>query len=381
MFALSAKFEKLITYNRHLFLPALIFAFAIIGFLGKQSYQPSTLLTFHWVFYICSFVGLLILLYYNQSKPVFFIISMVLSYLVINNLKSTLGHNYTNSDYYLLLCILLPINLALFFFIPDGRLLNKKNLYFLFFILAEVSLIEKVNIPFSITYAHYTILSLFVVAILIMFFKNISIGKITPTYLFFASLCIAFGIYFSDNNYSLPIFFGSAALIIFLAICFDLYFSIYKDYLTELPSRQSFIVNARHFPLKYSLGIIAIDEYENIKKAFGKTQINDLTQMIANLIGELQEKENVYRYNEDEFVIVFKNETKNESYVHMEEIRRKVASSNFALRWRKKPIKITVSGSISEKKRSDATAYEVLKRAHKVLQKTYKFTQNVTTKV
>ena len=47
---------------------------------------------------------------------------------------------------------------------------------------------------------------------------------------------------------------------------------------------------------------------------------------------------------------------------------------------RKKPIKLTVSCAVSEKKRSDANSVEVLVRAHKALQKTYKFTQNVTSK-
>ena len=381
MFAISAKFDKLLKYNRHTFIPALIFAFAIIGFLSKQNYQESTISIFHWCFYILSFISLMILLYFNKSKPVFFVISITLSYILINYLKKTLGINFVDSEYYLKLSILLPVNLALFYFIPTGKLLNKQNLYFLFLLLIEVILIEKLNITIPAVYAKYASFGLFSAMCIIMFFKNISIGKIGSVYLFYSSLCLAFGFYFSDKPNALPLFFFSSSLITFTAICLDLYFSIYKDELTELSSRQSFMMNSTKFPLKYSLGLVAIDEYDNIKKAFGKNHINDLTQMVTNIICDFQEKENIYRYSEDEFVIIFKNESNKEGHNHLEEIRRKVASSNFALRWRKKPMKLTISASVSEKKRSDANAYEVLIRTHKALQKTYKFTQNVTTKV
>lgn len=102
--------------------------------------------------------------------------------------------------------------------------------------------------------------------------------------------------------------------------------------------------------------------------------------MIASRITETEFENQVYRYTPDEFVIIFKKEDKNEGFDRLEKIRRAVASAEFMLGRRKKPIKLTVSCAVSEKKRSDANSVEVLVRAHKALQKTYKFTQNVTSK-
>ncbi|MDR1026134.1 MAG: diguanylate cyclase [Lactobacillus sp.] len=381
MFALSSKFEKLISYNKHLFLPALIFMVAVICFLTKQDFESGSLSTLHWGFYTLSFISVMVLLFFNQDKPLFITASILLSYLLINHLKRSYGYSFTNSEYYIKLSILLPINLIIFYFMPNKKLINKQNLYLLFFLLIEVTLVEKLTLPAYLPYVDYVTMSLFVLMNICSFTQSIRAGTIDSIYLFFAGLCITVGFYFSDNPIALALFFFSAALIIFINICIRIYFFIYKDFLTELSSRQSFVMDSKKFPLKYSLGIVALDEYENIKKAFGYRYTDDLIRMLSTIICDFQEKENVYRYSADEFVIIFRNETGKEGYEHLEQIRRKVASSEFALKWRKKPLKITISASVSEKKRSDSNAYEVLVRAHKALQKTYKFTQNVTTKI
>ena len=78
--------------------------------------------------------------------------------------------------------------------------------------------------------------------------------------------------------------------------------------------------------------------------------------------------------------LIFKNEDKNAAYNQMEQIRRSVASAEFMLAKSPKAVKLTISGSVSEKKRSDANAMEVLSRVHKTLQKTSAFSFNITSK-
>ncbi len=178
----------------------------------------------------------------------------------------------------------------------------------------------------------------------------------------------------------MTIFFAAAMLSIAVAVVQDIYYSTYRDVLTGLAGRNAFIINAKNFPLKYSVGIVCIDDYEKLGQVFGRMGQNALTKMIASRITETEFENQVYRYTPDEFVIIFKKEDKNEGFDRLEKIRRAVASAEFMLGRRKKPIKLTVSCAVSEKKRSDANSVEVLVRAHKALQKTYKFTQNVTSK-
>ena len=87
----------------------------------------------------------------------------------------------------------------------------------------------------------------------------------------------------------------------------------------------------------------------------------------------------IYRYSEDEFILIFKNEDKKQCFEYLEEIRRSIAGSEFVLN-SKRIVKITVSAGVSEKKRSDADADTVLMRTREAVQRTYKFTQNMTSK-
>lgn len=102
--------------------------------------------------------------------------------------------------------------------------------------------------------------------------------------------------------------------------------------------------------------------------------------MISRRIVAAETEAVIYRYGDDELVLIFKNEDKNAAYEQMEQIRRAVASAEFMLSKSKKPVKLTISGSVSEKKRSDANALEVLSRTRKALQKTSAFSFNVTSK-
>lgn len=123
-----------------------------------------------------------------------------------------------------------------------------------------------------------------------------------------------------------------------------------------------------------------IDDYERLEKVFGENSLKSLIKMICNRITSVENEAQIYRYSREEFVVLFKGEDKNTAFERMETIRRAVASAEFILRGYKKPIKLTVSGSVSEKKRSDANAVEVLSRAAKAMQKAYRFTQNITSK-
>ena len=124
--------------------------------------------------------------------------------------------------------------------------------------------------------------------------------------------------------------------------------------------------------------MVSIDGYDEMKNMFGKKDRDILIKMMVGKIIEEAGDENLYRYSNSEFIIIYKNESKKESFEHLEQIRRAIASAEFVLNNRKKSIKLTVSTCVSEKKRSDANAIEVLYRIHKTLQKANEFSHNIS---
>lgn len=387
---LSANIERIFPLIKNILIPAVLFGTALICFYAYGSIAPASLTFLHISFYSISFAGFMILLYFNQRRPVFYILILTLSYVLINYLKNNFGADYATTSYYINLCFFLPLNLLAFYFIPSTRLLVKMNVFLLLALFAQFSLGEllghldfRINLGlFNGHFGNLSILGfvLFIITLTLFFIRASQNGTILSYALFFCSLSLLFGMLYSHSPTALTIFYSCAALTLMLAIIQDLYYNTYKDPLTGLPGRYSYMINSASFPLKYSIGLISIDDYAQMQNVFGRRDRDILVRMITAKIIEEEGEENLYRYNDDEFLLIFKNENKNEGFEHLEKIRRAIASAEFILSNRKKSIKLTISTCVSEKKRSDANSMEVLFRIRKTLQKANEFSHNISSK-
>lgn len=383
----AAQIEKIVPLITPVFIPALIFAAALFGFYLYAPLTTAANLTFHVLFYMTGFACFMILLYFNRRKPVFFMLCAAVSYILINIIKNKYGTDYFSEPAYQNLCIFIPLNLALFYFWPPQRLLTRTNVWLLLIIFCQYALGEQLsrtgislNAGSGAAPLSGMAVWLFGAVVLAMFIQTALSGSILDYALFFSALSISFGFYYSDSPTALTLLFGAAMLSLLIAISQNLYFETYRDPLTGLHSRNAYILHTRDFPLKYSIGIVTIDDFDKLRFRFGNHRQNQLTKLIAARILEYEKPDCVYRYSADEFVIVFKSLDKNESFERLETVRRAIASAAFILNPRRPALKLTVSAAVSEKKRSDANSFEVLVRAHKALDKTRSFSHNMTSK-
>lgn len=373
-----------------MFLPALLSGAAIIYFFAKGGIPHTSQLTLHHLFYAVSFISFLILLYFRKGVAVFFILTTVISYALINYIKISTPQDYLHSPAFVNLSFFIPLNLILFYFWPQKQLLCKQNTYLLLAVFFQYAIGEKLNkygialdySPFDNT-SNLSFLSwiLFTAALISFFYRATLSGKIYDYALFFAALNIMLGFYYSANTTALTIFYAASGIIILIATILYIYNDTYKDELTGFATRTAFMLQSNGFPLKYSVAVVKIDNYATLKIAFRNRGLKKLLKMIALRINSCDIECSIYRYGEDELVIIFKNEDKNTAYTQMEQIRRSVASASFQLSNFRKPIRLTITASVSEKKRSDANALEVVNRTYKALQETIKFSQNVTSKI
>lgn len=382
--------EKIFPLIVHMLLPAVLFGGCLLCFHIGAPFSSSITSTMHVFFYIFSFISTIILLYFNLNKSLFFILSMVIAYIVINQLKILHGGNFTSTVAYQNSSVFLPTNLLFFYFWPNRRFLSRDTVYLLLAFFAEFALIEYLcrnNISINLTtefmsLTPFNLISFFLFAALFIstFTNAVRFGDIWNYNALFAGLFIGCGLYYSATTSGLTIFFLGAIICLLMSISQNIYLETYRDPLTGLYSRNSFIIHSKNFPLKYSLGIVSIDDYDKLALNFGKHTQNILIKLITDKLLELEKEESIYRYSPDEFVIVYKNLDKNETFTQIEAIRRSIASSLFEYSPHKKALKLTISGAVSEKKRQDLNSFEVLIRARKVLQKTRNFSHNVTSK-
>ncbi len=377
--------EKIVPLMQNSLLPSALFAAAVWLFCAYGNFTPAINITLHSLFYSLVLAVFLILLYFNRSKPIFFLAVLTLGYIVINGVKNLYGVDYTASAAYQNLSLFLPLNLLFFFFWPDKRLLSRINVWILLALFTQYAIVEQLSrhgVNLNIGSDKTAALSglavyVFMAVIIIAFAAFTRDESLMNSGMFFAIMCAFGGLAASAEASGLTIFFTTAVLIIITSLGRNIYNETYKDPLTGLDSRNSYIIHSRKFPLKYSIAIVSIDDYDKLQ-AFGKRNRNIITRLIAERICELEKEEHIYRYSEDEFVIVYRNLDKKETIQRVEEIRRAIASALFQYNAHKKALKLTVSAAVSEKKRSDASSHEVLLRVDKALQKTRRFSHNVT---
>ena len=188
------------------------------------------------------------------------------------------------------------------------------------------------------------------------------------------------GVYFSDNLFAFSLFFLAAVLILLLSSLYYVYYSRSRDEDLGIPNSRAFCREAENkYPLKYSIALMYIDEYERLLKRFGRRKMLLLKKMFLKRINKTNAGILVYNYKADAFILAFMNANAAESFEKAEEVRRILAKSVFVFN-ENNHLQLTVSQCVSEKKRSDADAAAVLVRAEENLQKACRFTRNITIK-
>lgn len=380
-------FKYIFSTIRGSFAPAMFLLGVLAFFFAKNPVAADTTILLHFLF--LGTVGLCFVLQYlsNRSKPFFALLVMVVSYLIVNSLKITYGGAFTAQPEFQCLCFIVPLTLLGLHFLPQGKLIQIKNMYLLCGLLAEAVIFQYICPLFSeLPYVDVTLenmpLAAYVVwaIVLVLTLINICVeSSIIGTGLFYAYVCVFVSlIYAAISGGSVAFSFG-AAVILLTAICADLYHRYHYDRLEFVNSQIAYLSHANSkFPFKYTILMFSVDNRDKMSDALGERQVEALEQMIVNKIRELPYEPIFYRYNDEELIMVFKNEDAKHTHEYAENIRRAVAASEFILASGKN-LKVTISACVSEKTRKDLNASEVTERAHSALHKNHRFNCNITT--
>ena len=159
----------------------------------------------------------------------------------------------------------------------------------------------------------------------------------------------------------------------------DLLYRYNHDYLEKVSSYNAYIAHAGNkFLFKYTVAVFGIDNLEKVQEQIGAQNVPVLEQMLVNKISESPSEPEIYRYNDAELMMVFKNEDAKHALEYCENIRRTIAASKFVFT-SGKSIKITISICVSERTRKYIDAAVVAERGHNGLQKGGRFNSNIAT--
>lgn len=371
--------KKIFSTTADVYLPAMFFALGVFFYCDKAISYATEPNFFHVCFYITLLCAGVFLFVTKKSRQSLLFLILFFAYVSLIFLKKQ--ENMDLTIQYHCINFFIPFSWFVYCLIKFFKLPKNFDFYFLCLLLIEGVFIENVT-NFKIdklpSYLEFSII-IFWVLCFFCYMIYVSIFPSKDNYSeFFAFLALGLGVFNKESYFALSIYFALSAIILFSGIVYSYIYAYFRDTLTGVYSNNTFMRKALNFPLKYSLGIICIDDYTKLVKVFPPLQLEKLVKMIVNRIEELSSDADIYRYHDDEFILIFKNEDKKKCFEYLENIRRAIAGAEFVLN-AKRTVKITISAGVSEKKRSDADFDVVLTRTRDAVQRTYKFTQNMTT--
>ena len=382
--------EKIVAYNKSAIFPICILGMFLVYFFSTAEYSEENYQTIHASFMGSIFITMLIMGIARVVNVTIMSFVMYLSYYIINNLRYTYGEDYIFSAGYNIWSALILPNILLAYFIFGKKGMSKYWSIFLIFLLLQTLVIEhfqkqSIDADSYYFYKHigmfnYPALIIALLSILIMFIHYIRKGRILGAGTLFSVVSIFLGIYYSDNIYAYSLFFLSSSLIMLTSSVYYLYYTKNKDEELGIANSKTYMREAESkYPLKYSISLLYIDEYDRLNKRFGSRKMLLLKKMFLERIRNIDSSVEIYNYKSDAIILVFMNMTAPECFEKAENIRRIIAKSIFVFN-ENNNLQLTISQCVSEKKRSDANALVVLNRAEENLQKACKFTHNITIK-
>ncbi|WP_430734801.1 diguanylate cyclase [Halodesulfovibrio aestuarii] len=219
------------------------------------------------------------------------------------------------------------------------------------------------------------------VLFLLLIFMTLNKGKRDSIYVTLITSCIAvMGAY---HYVTIPnasaLFFTAAAVIVTLSLFQDSYFMAYVDELTDLPSRRALNADFKKLGRKYALAMVDIDHFKKFNDTYGHDIGDDVLRMVAGHLSRVSGGGRAYRYGGEEFTIVFPKGVATEVQSHLDELRQRIATTNFHIRSgkrapkkrnaRKGSVNVTISIGVAERTDGSQSPMEVVKMADKALYK------------
>lgn len=390
MLKLKFEPEKIFLFCKKTFLPEALAGLFLVYFFTISEFSESAYQTTHTLFVVAVALSLMVSVFFRVMSVMAVVSIVYISYIVISAQRYLYGEDYIFSAGYNIWCMLVLPDL-LFAYLFFGKY-NKHRHWSLFyvFLFVQTALIERMQNPNMdadsyyfykhIGMLNYPAFYLSLISMLVIFILYIKKGKMLGAAAFFSSIMVFVSVLISDNLFAFNLFLLAAVSIELVSMLSYLGYIRFKDEELDVAGFRAYIYEAeKKYPLKYSISLLYIDDYERLLKRFGCHKMISLKKMFITRINKVNPDVQIYNYRDDSFILAFLNCSAPESFEKAEEIRRSLVKSIFIFN-ENNHLQLTVSQCISEKKRSDIDSNAVLERAEENLQKACKFTRNITIK-
>ncbi|WP_229753210.1 GGDEF domain-containing protein [Paenibacillus segetis] len=397
-----------------LLLPFVLIALAYILFTKTSTMSKPQLDIIELSPYAIFLVGAVISWKFNRSREFFILIILTLCLASISYLPESVGKTVQIADIYSIICLVIPINIAIFSFFKERGFLSLWGIIRIGFILSQVllaywitgsgqrkclDLVNKDLLPVnlhSLTPISQASILAFLAALVILIIRQFS-NRSSQDISFIGVLFALFYVLHSHNSPVLyAIFFGVSGIILMTSIIQDSYSMAFSDELTGLPSRRALKQDMMKLGMNYVIAMLDIDHFKKFNDTHGHDTGDEVLKLVASTIKDVTGGGKSFRYGGEEFTILFPGKSINEALPHLEELREKISKRAFTLRGKgrskknsksrskrsksSKQLYITVSIGVSQKSEKYKTPDTVMKSADTALYRAKKKGRNCVSK-
>lgn len=394
-------------------LPFILIALAYVFFIKTGTMSQSQLDIIKILPYGIFSVGSVIAWKFNRSREFFILILLGLCLVSISYAIELVGQETESIDIYTIVCLMIPINIALFSFFKERGIFSLWGFIRIGFIIFQllsslwmvysedriiIDLINKdlLSISFKSTGMSQISLIAFLITFIILVIRYILYKSYQEISFIGVSYSLFYALYNNGNQNFYSIFFATGGIILIISIIQDSYSMAFSDELTGLPSRRALKQDMMKLGTNYVIAMVDIDFFKKFNDTYGHDTGDEVLRLIASIIKDVTGGGKSYRYGGEEFTILFPGKSINDALPHLEELRETISKRGFTPRGKDRPkkkpkkntkspkavkqVKITVSIGVSQKNDKHKTPDEVLKSSDTALYRAKKKGRNCVSK-
>ncbi|HVZ17377.1 MAG TPA: GGDEF domain-containing protein [Terriglobales bacterium] len=150
--------------------------------------------------------------------------------------------------------------------------------------------------------------------------------------IFWALLASIAALVVCRSQRSVSLAFTAGAIVLVIALLETFYAMAYVDELTDLPGRRSFNDAKLKLGSTYTVAMVDVDHFKNFNDTYGHDAGDQVLRMVAAQLAKISGGGKAYRYGGEEFAVLFPGKEVDETFPHLERMRRDIEDIPFKIR-------------------------------------------------
>jgi diguanylate cyclase (GGDEF)-like protein len=318
---------------------------------GLSTVGPYTVLLF----------GVAISAWFNRGRALIMLISLLAAYTGFH-LAGDLGtKTFAGRAVFTALALLVPLNVLLATYFPDGGVRQHRNYRWLLLGLAEILIViwiansgrselsgtawrdvldhRLLQSPPAPPAARFMIALAFAASLLRAWPRR---GpkelrkEARPVDIGIASALVAFYIA-CEWEKAFSAFATAAGVILLVAVLQESHRLAFRDELTNLPSRRALEERLAGLGPSYAIAMIDVDHFKQFNDAHGHHVGDQVLKLVGARLARIEGGGSAYRYGGEEFCVLFSERSLEEALPHLEKLRKDIEDYRIAVRGGDRP--------------------------------------------